>query len=206
MAGGDVKSFARLVQGMSPQQRRHHFEQRIHNLHPLILQPRRLPKPVVASVQGGCAGFGLSLALACDLVIAAENAFFTLAHIKIGTSLDGSGSYFLPRAAGLKKAMEIALLGDRFDAATAERWGLINQVAPMEELNAATRKLALRLAVGPTRALTNTKALLQASLENSLEAQLAMEAAAFADSAVSEDWVEGVTAFVEKRPPRFTGR
>ncbi|MGH6991538.1 MAG: enoyl-CoA hydratase-related protein, partial [Stellaceae bacterium] len=161
---------------------------------------------VVASVQGAAAGFGLSLMMACDLVIAADSAFFTLAYINIGTSPDGSGTYFLPRVVGQKKAMEIALLGDRFDAATAKAMGLINFIVPAAELEAETMKLATRLATGPTRAIANTKRLINHSLERSLESQLQAEAMSFADCAASEDWLEGVKAFAEKRRPAFKGR
>ena len=206
MAGGDVKSFAEIVKTVGGEQRRRDFEARIHDLHPMIFQLQRLNKPVIASVQGGCAGFGVSFILACDLAIAADSAFFTLAYVHIGTSPDGSGTYFLPRTVGRKKAMEIAMLGDRFDAVTAEGLGLINRVVPAADLAAETEKLAVRLANGPTRALANTKALINASLGNALETQLSMEADRFSDCAASEDWVEGVTAFAEKRRPQFRGR
>ncbi|SLN35826.1 enoyl-CoA hydratase [Oceanibacterium hippocampi] len=205
MAGGDVKGFGPLAK-LPPEERRRRFEARIHKLHPVIFTMRRLRQPVIASVQGAAAGFGLSLAMACDMVIAADKAFFTLAYVRIGTSPDGSGSYFLPRIVGMKKAMEIALLGDRFDAATARDLGLVNYVVPAETLEAETAKLAARFVAGPARAIANTKALLNASLGNSLESQLAREAWSFADSAASEDWAEGVTAFAEKREPRFTGK
>ena len=128
-SGGDVKRMA-TVAGLPPAERRAMFEQRIHNLHPVMYLMRRLRKPIIASVQGAAAGAGMSLMMACDLVIAAEGAFFTLAYIHIGTSPDGGSTYFLPRTVGMKKAMEIALLGERFDARTAQQWGLVNFVVP----------------------------------------------------------------------------
>ena len=206
MAGGDVKSFSEIVKTTSGEERRRQFEHRVHGLHPLIFLMRRMHKPIIASVQGAAAGAGLSFAMACDMIITADTAFFTLAYINIGTSPDGSGTYFLPRLVGLKKAMEIALLGDRFDAATAKDIGLVNFVVPSAELEAETAKLAARLANGPTRAIGNTKSLLNHSLERSMEEQLAAEAVSFADCAASTDWAEGVTAFAEKRKPRFTGK
>ncbi|MCW5752088.1 MAG: enoyl-CoA hydratase/isomerase family protein [Alphaproteobacteria bacterium] len=206
MAGGDVKRFAAMA-GMAPEERRRHFEARIHaNLHPVMYLMRRMPKPTLAAIQGAAAGFGLSLALACDLAIAADNAFFTLAYVNIGTSPDGSGTYHLARVVGMRKALEIAYLGDRFDAREAERLGLVNFVVAAAEFEAATARLAGRLASGPTRAMANTKRLLQASLDRDFEAQLQAEALSFADCATSEDWAEGVRAFAEKRPPRFQGR
>lgn len=204
MAGGDVKRFAGMA-AMTGDERRKAMEASIHDLHPAIFLLRRMTKPVIASVRGAAAGFGLSLAMACDMVIAAEDAFFTLAYVNIGTSPDGSGTYFLPRLVGLKKAMEIALLGDRFDAAMAKALGIINFVVPTEALAAETAKLAGRLAAGPARALGNTKRLLNASLGRSLESQLEAEALAFSECAASDDWMEGVSAFVEKRAPRFRG-
>jgi 2-(1,2-epoxy-1,2-dihydrophenyl)acetyl-CoA isomerase len=206
MAGGDVKSFSEIVKTTTGEERRRQFEHRIHDLHPLIFLMRRLPKPIIASVQGAAAGAGLSVAMACDLIIAADTAFFTLAYVNIGTSPDGSGTYFLPRLVGLKKAMEIALLGDRFDAMAAKEMGLLNFVVPAATLEAETAKLAARLAGGPTRAIGNTKNLLNKSLERSMEEQLAAEAVSFADCAASADWAEGVTAFAEKRKPRFSGK
>ena len=205
MAGGDVKSFVELLQAPK-EQRRIEFEQFIHRLQPVIMLMRRMRKPVIASVQGAAAGFGLSLALACDLVIAADTAYFAMAYVKIGTTPDGSGSYFLPRLVGLKKAMEIALLGDRFDAATAREIGLINFVVPADRLAAETGALAQRLAEGPAHAIGNTKELLNASLDRSLEAQLQAEAVSFAECAATDDMLEGAMAFAQKRKPKFTGR
>ena len=146
------------------------------------------------------------MALACDLIIAAEDAFFTLAYCRIGTSPDGSASFHLPRAVGIKKAMEIALLGDRFDAPTAKNIGMINYVVPSGELEQETEKLAQRLASGPTHVYGNTKALLYRSLESEFESQLQAEAESFADCASREDFREGVTAFIEKRDAVFTGK
>lgn len=204
MAGGDVKGMAESVQ-KSPDEIRKEFLLRIHDLHPIMFAMRRMPKPVIASCRGAAAGAGVSMALACDLIIAADDAFFTLAYCRIGTSPDGSASFHLPRAVGIKKAMEIALLGDRFDANTARDMGMINFVVPAAELDAETDKLARRLASGPTHVYGNTKALLYRSLESEFEAQLQAEAESFADCASRPDFREGVTAFVEKREPRFTG-
>jgi 2-(1,2-epoxy-1,2-dihydrophenyl)acetyl-CoA isomerase len=205
MAGGDVKSMAGMVDE-SPETIHKQFLKRIHDLHLIMFPMRRMPKPIIASVAGAAAGAGVSMALACDLVIAAEDAFFTLAYCHIGTSPDGSASFHLPRAVGMKKAMEIALLGDRFDAAEAKSIGLINFVAPAGRLEEETAELAKRLAAGPTHVYGNTKRLFYHSLENEFESQLQMEAECFADCAMRPDFKEGVTAFVEKRKARFTGR
>lgn len=205
MAGGDLKAFADIVK-KDPDERRKTFEARIHNLHPTIFTMRRMQKPIIASVQGAAAGFGLSLAMACDMVIAADNAFFTLAYINIATTPDGSGTYSLAKMVGLKKAMEIAMLGDRFGAEEAAQLGLVNFVVPTADIDAETDKLATRLANGPTIAIGRTKALLHASMTNSMESQLAMEAESFAACAATEDWAEGITAFGEKRKPVFKGK
>ncbi|MAL78381.1 MAG: enoyl-CoA hydratase [Sneathiella sp.] len=203
-AGGDVKSFSEMA-SLSPDERLKMFEKRIHTLTPTILTMLRMPKPIIASVRGGAAGFGLSLLLACDMVIASEDAFVTLAYIGIGTSPDGGGTFMLPRVVGMKKAMEIAMLGDRFDAETAKDLGLINFVVPTDDLESETAKLAKRLANGPTVAIGRTKQLLNHSLQHSLEEQLSLEAQGFAFCASSNDWAEGVTAFKEKRRPVYKG-
>jgi 2-(1,2-epoxy-1,2-dihydrophenyl)acetyl-CoA isomerase len=204
MSGGDLKRFGALA-ALQPAERRAWFEQRIHNLHPVLFLMRRIEKPIVASVQGAAAGAGLSFMLACDLAIAADTAFFTLAYINIGASPDGGGTYLLPRTVGMKKAMEIAMLGDRIDARTAQQWGLINTVVPAAQLAGETRKLAERLASGPTHAIGHTKTLINMSVNNTMESQLQAEAMSFADCAATRDWAEGVTAFGEKRKPHFKG-
>lgn len=204
MAGGDVKGMGETIKKPADEIKKE-FMLRIHDLHPIMFAMRRMPKPIIASCRGAAAGAGVSMALACDLVIAAENAFFTLAYCKIGTSPDGSSSFHLPRAVGIKKAMEIALLGDRFDAQTAKDIGMINFVVPDDDLESETQKLASRLAAGPTHVYGNTKALFYRSLESEFESQLQAEAEYFSDCASRADFKEGVTAFIEKREPRFTG-
>lgn len=203
-AGGDVKMFYDMRE-LAPAERRRLMERFIHEMHPVVMTLRRMPKPVLASVAGAAAGFGMSLMLACDLVLAADDAFFSLAYCLIGTSPDGSSTYSLPRVVGLKRAMELALLGERIDAATAHGYGLVNRVVPAAELEAETAKLAARLAAGPTRAYAHTKALLNRSLQSSYEDQLQAELERFGDCVTTDDFMEGVSAFVEKRDPQFKG-
>lgn len=201
MAGGDISAFegpadevrARVPTIMEP-------------LHEGLEILAGLPQPVIASLQGAVAGAGMSIALSTDLAIAADNAIFTLAYSKLGTSPDGSSSWTLPRLVGLRKAMEIALLSDVYDAQEALRLGLINRVVPAADLGSETDKLARRLAEGPTFAFGQTKALLRASLGRSLHDQLAAEAAGFGACIGTADFAEGVGAFLNKRQPAFKGK
>ena len=172
---------------------------------PLVLELRSLPKPVVASVQGACAGIGVSFALACDLILAADNAFFLLAFVKLGLSLDGGTSAFLTERIGLARAAECAMLGDRLPAAKAAEWGLINAVHPVGELPEAAGDLATRLAQGPTAAIGNIKRLLTAAAQRDLSAQLQLEAELQQSNATSLDHAEGTAAFREKRSAKFVG-
>jgi 2-(1,2-epoxy-1,2-dihydrophenyl)acetyl-CoA isomerase len=176
----------------------------VDGLHPLLVRLRQMPKPVVAAVQGAAAGVGLSLVLASDLAIAAEDAVFASGYIHLGTSPDGGLTATLARAVGLKHAAELMMLGDRFDAPRAVQLGLINRIVPPAALDAEAMALATRLANGPTHAYGRTKALLQATLGDAFEAQLRRETESFAACAATGEFVEGVRAFLEKRRPIFS--
>lgn len=166
----------------------------------------QLPKPVVASIQGGTVGGSIGIIGACDLVIASDDAFVLLAQPKNGYTLDGMPSYFLPRQIGHKKAMEWALLGRRVPAVEAARLGLINFVVPRDQLEPETQSLVQELANGPTRAHGLNKALINNSLNSNFDTQAGREMDTYYRGADSEDWIEGTAAFVERRPPVFKGR
>ena len=202
-AGGDIR-LMRDWAAMPADARRERFRSFISRFHAVVSGMQELPKPVIASLHGAVAGAGLSLAMDSDLAVAADDAVFTLAYVRIGASPDGGGTYSLPRIVGLKKAMEIAMLGDRFDAETALSLGLVNRVVPAEERERETRALAARLARGPAAALGRTKALLHASLTSDPVSQLDREKESFAHCAATDDFVEGLNAFMEKRTPAFT--
>ncbi|MCE2510871.1 MAG: enoyl-CoA hydratase/isomerase family protein [Alphaproteobacteria bacterium] len=204
MAGGDINVFHSMLEQGEWARRRVTGELAIC-VHESIKTIRGTGKPVVASLRGAAAGFGMSLLLACDLAIASEKSFFTLAYRQIGLSPDGGSTYFLPRALPLKQAMEVALLGGRFDAKRAYELGIVNRVVADEKLEEATAEMAMQLATGPTEALARTKALLNHSYAYAatLESQLQMEERGIMDSAASEEFVEGINAFVAKRKPNF---
>ncbi|MFG2979776.1 enoyl-CoA hydratase/isomerase family protein [Streptomyces sp. NPDC048258] len=163
-------------------------------------------KPIIAAVNGTAAGIGAHLALACDLVIAAEPARFIEVFVRRGLVPDGGGAYLLPRLVGPQKAKELMFFGDAVPAAEAERLGLVNKVVPAEELEATARAWAERLAQGPTRALAMTKQLVNASLDSDRATALAAEATAQEINMTTADANEGVASFVERRTPKYLGR
>ncbi|MEU8957425.1 enoyl-CoA hydratase-related protein [Streptomyces sp. NPDC048518] len=163
-------------------------------------------KPVIAAVNGTAAGIGAHLAFACDLVLAAEPARFIEVFVRRGLVPDGGGAYLLPRLIGPQRAKELMFFGDAVSAADAERLGLVNRVVPADELEKTARTWADRLATGPTRALALTKQLVNASLDTDRACAFAAEAAAQEINMTTKDANEGVTAFVERRTPRYHGR
>lgn len=163
-------------------------------------------KPVIAAVNGTAAGLGAHLALACDLVLAAESARFIEVFVRRGLVPDGGGAYLLPRLIGPQRAKELMFFGDALTAPDAERLGLVNRVVPDGELEKTAREWAQRLATGPTRALALTKQLVNASLDSDRTTAFAAEAAAQEINMTTEDAQEGVASFVERRSPEYRGR
>lgn len=205
MAGGDVKGFHKTL----VETRDAHIagmEMRVVHVHQVLYHIRRMPKPVLVSIQGAAAGIGLSLVLAADLAIAADDAFFTLAYRHIGLTADGGSTYFLPRIVGERKALELALLGERFTAQKALELSILNWIVPRAQLAEETMKIARKLADGPTVALGVAKRLIRSSFDNSWDEHSHREAEGMAVAVATEDHLEGATAFVEKRKPVFKGR
>ena len=174
-------------------------------INPTVLTLREMPKPVIAAVNGPAVGVGCSFAVACDLVVAAESAYFLLAFANIGLVGDGGATITIPARVGLGRASVLSLLAERLSADEALRWGLVDRVVADAELDAVTTELALRFAAGPTRSYAATKRALNASMLRGLAAQLELESELQADLAVSDDYAEGVAAFAEKRAPAFRG-
>jgi 2-(1,2-epoxy-1,2-dihydrophenyl)acetyl-CoA isomerase len=173
--------------------------------HPVITGVRRLPKPVVAAINGPAVGIGLSLALACDLVMAAESSFLGLAFVNIGLMPDGGSTAFVPPAVGKARAFQMALLGERVPAPQALEWGLVNWVYPDATLMDEANALIDKLAAGPTRSYAGTKEALNRSIYGDLDGQLELESELQHALGRSKDFLEGVMAFGQKRPPAFTG-
>lgn len=205
MAGGDLKDFAGQLH-LSPESRIASFRATIEQyINQSVIALSELPVPVIGQVHGACAGFGLSLALGCDLVVAADSAYFTTAYAAIALSGDGGVSWLLPRIVGRHKAFELLLLADRFDAAEALRLGVANKVVPRDVLQETVDALVARIIQGPRETYGEMKRLLNQSSEHSLDAQLQFEAEAFARCSAHGNFDEGVNAFLSKRKARFNG-
>src|SRR5687768_2944719 len=176
------------------------------NYNPLVRRLRALPKPVLCAVNGVAAGAGANIALACDIVIAARSASFVQSFAKLGLVPDAGGSYFLPRLVGTARAMGLALLGERLSAEEAERWGLIWKAVDDAKLADEAMALARSLAAGPTKGYGLVKKALHASAGNSLDSQLDLERDLQREAGFSEDYREGVAAFLQKRKPSYKGK
>jgi 2-(1,2-epoxy-1,2-dihydrophenyl)acetyl-CoA isomerase len=206
-AGRGFSSGADLKAGFDPaEDGMPDIKKELHGIyHPAIAAVRRLPKPVVAAVNGPAVGIGCSLAIACDLVLAAESSYFGLAFVNIGLMPDGGSTAFVPPAVGKAHAFQMALLGERVPARQALDWGLVNWVYPDSQLLTEANALVERLAAGPTRSYASSKQALNRFIYGDLSAQLDLEAELQHALGRSHDFIEGAAAFVEKRPPVFTG-
>jgi 2-(1,2-epoxy-1,2-dihydrophenyl)acetyl-CoA isomerase len=173
--------------------------------HPIMRTIREMPKPVLAAVNGPAVGIGCSLALCCDLILAAESAYFLLAFVNIGLVPDGGSSLFVPTRVGMARAMELSMLGERLPARQALDWGLINRVVEDGRLQDEAAALGARLAAGPTRSYAGSKRQLNSWLYSRMDEQLELEAQIQREMASSSDFLEGALAFAEKRPARFAG-
>jgi len=196
-AGADLKGF------YSPPGE---LKSRVSLFHAVLSRLARADLPVIAAVNGAAAGAGMGLACACDLVIAAESARFTMSYTKVGLSPDGSTTYFLPRRIGLGRALELTLLNRALSAREALEWGIANRVVADDQLASEAHALAASLAAGPTRAFGAAKRLMHAGWNETLESQIDSELRAIATMARSEDAREAISAFGEKRRPTFRGR
>ena len=197
-AGGDVKTMTKrhtAAEGRA----------RVETLNRFVIRLFNYPKPTLAMVDGFAVGAGCNVALACDLIIASDRARFGEVFAKIGLVPDGGGTWLLPRLVGLTRAKELVFSADIIDAAEALRIGLVNRVVPVGELLSTTRELAAKIAAGPPRALALAKSLLNRSGTVDLAGALDLEAFAQGQAITSEDHAEGVRAFLEKRPPKFSG-
>lgn len=202
-AGGDLREMQRIAEREGKVEA--FFDEPLRMLNECILLIRRTPLPFIAAVNGAAAGGGCNLALACDLVIAGESAVFTQAFIKIGLVPDCGGTFILPRLVGWKLATELMMTGKEVSAARALEMGMINSVVRDNQLRNEVLAMAVRLADSPTAAIGRIKQLLEASATNDYGGQLELERELQIQSGATEDFREGVAAFIEKRPPNFVG-
>lgn len=206
-AGADLKFLLEKAMGGIDRPIDALFREGAMHLHAAVADFRRTPKPIVTAVNGPAAGAGVGLALAGDIVWAAKDATFTLAYTRIGLAPDGSTTYSVTRLVGEKKALELFLTGETIGSEEALRLGLVTKIFPsQEELLSAARALAEKLAAGPTVAYGLAKGLVVEALREGLETQLEKERQAIAKACTTEDFMEGVSAFLQKRPGEFKGR
>ena len=203
-SGGDLREMRAM--GEAGEGMAEFLDAPLKALHDVIRLIRETPIPFIAAVNGVCAGAGTNFALACDLVIASDDASFNEAFVRIGLSPDCGGSFFLPRAIGEKRAAEALMLGSTISAERAAEIGMINRVVPAAELANEAQSLAAQLAAGPTAVIARVKRMLNTTFSNDLESQLELEAECQMESGQSPDFKEGVAAFFEKRPAQFTGK
>ena len=199
--GGDLKSFNDQGENIP-----HHLKELTTYLHVAMSYLVRMDPPVVAAVHGSAAGAGLSLACACDMVLAAESARFTMAYTRLGLTPDGGATYTLSRIVGLRRTLELALTNRLLSAEDALNWGILTRVVPEKDLITEAKALAGQLAAGPTKAFGKTKRLFQIGLTESFEAQMKNESQSIAEMAHTEDGREGIRAFLGKRTPNFKGQ
>lgn len=203
MAGGDIAYFHELL-NLDMEAQVAAFTDLISRVHRFVVRCAQLPVPTVASVRGAAAGFGISAVAGTDLAVASENAMFTSAYCYLGTSPDGGSTYYLPRAMGMKKAMEVVLLSERLNAETAREIGLVNKVVADSELENATLAIAQTFVRSAPTATSNAKQLIRRSFARELEQQLHSELDCFLECVRTPNFAEGVRAFVEKRRPEFS--
>ncbi len=203
-SGADLKDMG--SEDLTPEGRPDVYKVLTERYHPIMRAIREMRKPVVAAVNGGAIGIGCSLALCCDLIVASESSYFLLAFVNIGLAPDGGSSLFVPARIGAARTIEMAMLGERVPAAQALQWGLVNRVVPDGELESESAALLARLAAGPTRSYAANKQLVNAQLYGRLEEQLELEARLQREMASTDDLIEGVSAFLQKRPAAFKGR
>ena len=204
-SGADVREFSQMLERGKEELSAHLRSLAGHIHDDVVMKIRHLPKPVIASINGVAAGAGFSLALACDLRIVSQDVRLVMAYANIGATADGGSTYYLPRLLGQGRAMEIYLMNQPISAQRALEMGLVNLVTPTDELEKHTLELARRMASGPTEAYGRVKELMYRTWDSDLASQLDAETANIGEIALTRDFQEGVTAFVEKRPPQFQG-